>query len=323
MDLSIIVPFCNEYPQVEFTAQSILNELRGSGIAFELMMIDNWCDQAAKQTEDCRICGTSHKRVRDKSGGNIQGLSNRNAEMTYLHYSEKLSHWNAKNMGVRNSTGRVLWFCDAHCVVVPGSLQTMFHYYQDNYVTLNGTLHFPIAYMLDDPGRSLIYKLTGSLEKREFHYAFTPFRKLSPPYKVPCMSTCGMMMSREIYDSLGGWPEELGIYGGGENFVNFTLATLGRDVNIMPGPPLWHYAEKRGYHWYFDDYLRNRMIATYMFGGVEVLDTFVHHSKGGEEAKRAIVLDVLSKQNLRDHRKHIAEQQKIAIVEWWKARGGP
>lgn len=306
MDLSVIVPFVNEHPQVLFTAQSILNELRESNIKFELIMIDNWCAEVEKQG-----------RARDSGSGKIEGLSKTNAEMTYLHYDKKLSHWQSKNMGVRHSSGSVLWFCDSHCIVSPSALRTMFDYYLFNYNELHGTLHLPLSYMLEQPGRELIYKLSGDVEKREFHYSFTRYRPSSRHYRVPCMSTCGMMMSREIYEMLGGWPEELGIYGGGENFINFTMASMGLNVNIMPGKPLWHYAEKRGYHWNFDDYLRNRMIATFMFGGYEMLKTYVKFSKGNELQKQRILESVITKESIQAHKEKITAHQTVDVVEWW------
>jgi hypothetical protein len=181
-------------------------------------------------------------------------------------------------------------------------------------MSINGTLHMPINYMLEQPGKELIYKLLYNKEEGIAHYSFRRMinREI---HKVPCMSTCGMMVSREIIQqSLGMWPWELGIYGGGENFINFTLAVLGYDVNIWPHHPIHHYAYKRGYSWNYDDWLRNRMIAIYLAGGEAWLKRFSDASKGRPEVKEGMRLDVISK--TKDHRDKIKAQQKYSLEEW-------
>lgn len=289
-----------------FTVQSILNEFRSGGVDFELICIDNFSEKEM----------TAQGRKRDKSSEYMQSIAKLNPEMKVISYDKKLSHWQAKNAGVRESTGRFLWFCDAHCVVYPRTGLDLFVTYKNRCDELHGTLHLPLSYMLDAPGRELIYKLAGDIEKGEFHYSFTRYRPSEDIYKVPCMSTCGMMMKRSIYDDLGGWPEELGIYGGGENFINFVLATLGYTVNIYPSKPLYHYAEKRGYHWNFDDHLRNKMIAMYMVGGYDLLKLFTQYAKGNPMQKQRILESVISKESVLDQRKMLKAKQVIDIKEW-------
>ena len=168
---------------------------------------------------------------------------------------------------------------------------------------------------------SLMYKLVVNLEAGNLEYSFTPYRSKGEIMPVPCMSTCGMMISRALYNELGGWPEELGIYSGGEHFMNFTLAVLGKTVNIYPTEPLFHHGEKRGYHWYHDDYVRNRTIASYMFGGKALAARFIEHRKGNRQALRRILEDVFKKCSA--HRELIKGKQTISIYDWvkqWHAR---
>jgi glycosyltransferase involved in cell wall biosynthesis len=305
-ELSVIVPFVNEYPQVVFTLQSIAQELRDR-VDFEVIAVDNGCAQADAQ---------GYKR--DQSGDVVAAGAGVNAWLKYLKYDAKLSHWQCKNHAVQNSSGRFLWFCDAHCVVGRDSLYNMFCWYRDNYELANGTMHLPVTYKILD-SRSLIYKLVDNLDRGEMHYAFTPLGNRDAPFRVPCMSTCGMLMSREIYDELGGWPRELGIYGGGENFINFTLAVLGRNINIYPAAPLFHHGEKREYHYTYDDYTRNRTIATYIFGGEDLAARYIEHRKGNAGVNKRILEDVLDK--CWSHRDMIKNKQQLTIGEWalqWK-----
>lgn len=301
-ELSVIVPFVNEYPQVIFTLQNIAQELRDR-VDFEIIAIDNYCDQVSGQGY-----------ARDGSGAAVEAGAGVNPWLKYLKFDAKLSHWQCKNAGVKSTTSEFLWFCDAHCTLGRDALYNMFTWYREHHEELSGTVHLPLTYKIME-SRRLIYKLVNNVEAGgEVHYSFTPLRRDDGPFRMPCMSTCGMMMSRKIFDELGGWPTELGIYGGGENFINFTLAVLGKTVNIFPGPPLFHHGEKRGYHWIGDDYTRNRTIATYIFGGEALAQRFTERRKGSPDVNRGILEDVLA--TCKDHREFIKAKQKLTIEEW-------
>ena len=211
MDLSVIIPFCNEHPQATFTIRSIAEELKNRDISFEIIAVNNHC----KQNEE--------KGHTDDGGANsIQACEKLNDWLVYLDYKDKLSHWNAKRVGVEHSKGRVLYFVDAHVIVSRDSIYNMFKYYDSHHDDLNGSLHMPLTYKVLE-SRKLIYKFV--LEGGHFyHYSFTGFSPKHYPmdrvFEVPCMSCCGIMISKELYDLTGGWPKELGVYGGGEHFMN-------------------------------------------------------------------------------------------------------
>jgi glycosyltransferase involved in cell wall biosynthesis len=303
-ELSVIIPFCNEYPQVLFTVRNIAEELRGR-VDFEIITVNNFCEEVKAQG-----------REEDKGHEALAATEKGNPWLKVLRYEEKLSHWQAKNLGVQASIGRVLWFCDAHCMVSRGGLYSMLCHYRGNYGSLHGTLHLPLTYKIMEWHR-LIYKLVNNLDRGEVHYSFTGDRywgESAPPYQVPCMSTCGMMIAREIYDALGGWPAEMGIYGGGENFINFTLAVLGYNVWIWPHGTLFHHGEKRGYSYNYDDYTRNRTIATYLFGGQDLAARFINHRKGRPESLQGILEGVLVA--CKGHRERIKARQVVTIERW-------
>lgn len=303
VELSVIIPFCNEFPQVLFTVQSVAQELRDR-VDFEIIAVNNFCDEVAAQG-----------KKEDPGAEALKATMRQNPWLKVINYREKLSHWQAKNLGVKNSTGRFLWFCDAHCVVSRDSLYKVLETYRRHWGVLDGTLHLPLTYKITEAKR-MIYKLVTELDHGYVHYSFTRYRDALAPYPVPCMSTCGMMMSRELYDALGGWPTELGIYGGGENFINFTLAVLGKTVHIMPGGPLFHHGAPREYSWNYTDFKRNQIIATYLFGGRELAELFTKHSKGNQEVLHGILKDLFMK--CADHREHIKRQQKLGIRDWVK-----
>jgi len=301
-ELSIIIPFCNEYPQVAFTIQSLWCDLRDR-VDFEIIAIDNFHESLLKEG-----------RVKDKGGEYLLSLQDRHPWLKVIKYEEKLSHWNAKRVGVEHCTGDFLFFIDAHCILSRDILYNMFQFYKNEFENLNGTLHLPISYMLEQPGLELIYKLIVDLDRGLCHYSFSRFRKSDAPYKVPCMSTCGMMITRSLYNYVGGWPKELGIYGGGENFINFTLAVLGKSVNIFPSLPLFHYAEKRGYSWNHHDWVRNRCIAAYLHGGEEFAFKFINNVRGYYEVLKAIYENVLS--TCKEHRNLIKSRITVDLPDW-------
>lgn len=346
MKLSVIMPFVCEYPQVLFTLQSLYNELRGlwergSGHTFEVVVINNWCPEAAAQTAVQRGDGFKLDRAaldallwtrggdnpdadtldilqRTKGGHKMHALANLHPWLKYVEYTDKLSHWQAKNAGVAASTGDVLFFTDAHCMIEPDTLVRMFIDYVAHLSTSSGahrTYHMPIIYMMDNATRKLIYKPVGDSTRGEYHYSFTRFRDEPVCYPVAAMSTCGMMMSRALFDKLGGWPTELGIYGGGENFINYSMAVMGHPKMIVPYAAIWHYAEARGYAWNYDDYVRNRMIATFCFGGAETLNLFTQHAKGNPKRLAEIAEDVIDK--CADHAQWIRDRSVYTIQDWW------
>ncbi len=301
--LSVIIPFCNEHPQVLFTIQNIAQELRDR-TDFEIIAVNNYCDDVAKQG-----------RIEDDAGNAIKSSVPGNKWLKYLTYTDKLSHWQSKNLAVKNSTGDILVFIDAHCIVARDALYKMFDYYSQHHEELNGTIHLPLTYKILE-SRKLIYKLQTDIDKGIVHYTFTSYRDSDTPYEVPCMSSCGSMMTRKLYDQINGWPTELGIYGGGENYLNFVLAILGKKKWIMPGGALHHHGDKRGYNWNATDFIRNRTIATYMYGDCELARKYIDNSKGDKQTLDNIYNEVITK--CQPHRNIIKKQQVINIEDWLK-----
>jgi glycosyltransferase involved in cell wall biosynthesis len=306
MDLSIIVPFVNEFPMIAFTLQSINQSLMGKGIEYEVIAIDNYCAEVKQQN-----------RERDKSTDVVKSGAKHNDWLTYLAYDKKLSHWQAKNHGVRNSKGKVIWFCDGHCIA-PYDLFKAYDYHVHH--NFENSTHLPLTYKIMDSKR-LVYKSVWTPHTSELHYTLSSHKPIGSPYEVPAMSTCGMMISRELYDRFGGWPSEFGIYGGGENFINYAFAVMGVKKMIYPSKSaLHHHGEKRGYHWNYDDYLRNRFIAAYVYGGSDFADRVEKGSKGKPPVKREIMQNV--KRTCYNHRQLIKSQQVMSIEEWIKSWQG-
>jgi glycosyltransferase involved in cell wall biosynthesis len=307
-ELSVIIPYVNEYPQILFTIQSIAADLRDR-VDFEIVTVNNYCDQLVAQLK-----AQKRPHEEDKSSLAIKATAQKqNPWLIHAEYTDKLSHWNAKRVGVACSSGKYLFFVDSHVALARDSLYGMLQYYKQHDV--NGSMHLPLTYKILE-SRKLIYKLiTENFDNAVLDYSFTKYREEEEPYEVPCMSCCGVLISRKVYEAMGGWSPELGIYGGGENFFNFTLSVLGMKKWIYTKGVCFHHGEKRAYHYLYDDYVRNKLIANYIYGGREyALKSINGGLKGRPEVLQSIYKNVELK--CRKHREHVKKQQKVRIEDW-------
>jgi glycosyltransferase involved in cell wall biosynthesis len=331
-NVSVIIPYCGEMPQILFTVRSIAEMLKPLA-PFQIICVDNWCKEVEEgpparvpdKGHDCRRDPTDKRASYGIYGDTPPGLSLTWADshiksmarkhdwLKYVRYDDKLSHWNAKNAGVAVSTGEVLWFVDAHVVPGHGVAAGVKHYlrYHEN---MRGTMHFPWTYHILESQR-LIYKMVYNHKNAVYHYSTLNFdSKVRSPFTVPAMTTCGCLMSRAIYDDVGGWPEALGIYGGGENFLNFTLSTMAYSKWIYPGGTIHHHGAERGYNWNYDDYHTNRAIALYFHAGSEIAARYLDglgNPKVRRMTHRRMVGDVSLK-----HLDMIQTKQTVNFLDW-------
>lgn len=273
IECSVVIPFCNEVPQVLFTIQSLIEELDGF-CKYEIIVIDNLSDNSMACVSGERKFPIRQRNffMNPNTGHTIGTYFFRKGIVKYFTYDEKQSHWQAKNVGIRESSGKFVMFLDAHCVMKRDSVRKMIQFLRNPPEERIGGVHAYINYMLDS--HSLEYKV----QKKTFGYQFCSAqidpvtkRRRTKPYKVCVMSTCGMMCPRSTLDELGGWNREFGIYGGGESYMNWKQSTCGYHHWIHPEAECWHWAEKRGYSWNHTDFVRNSFIAAYCIGGEKFL----------------------------------------------------
>lgn len=299
--LSIIVAYVNEWPQVAFTLRSIAEDLLGRA-DFEIIAVDNYGEEVANQGFEA-----------DRGSEMVRSMAEQHDWLKYISYSDKLSHWNAKRVGIEAAQGDVYAFIDAHCIVGRDALYGAYRYYRNCWEALDGTLHLPLTYHILE-GRRLKYCLQYSPEKYEVHYQFATYADRGL-VEVPCMSTCGMLIHKDLYELTGGWPELLGTYGGGEHFINFVLSILGKHKYIYPAASaLYHHGEKRGYKSTMFDYVKNRAIATFLFGGHKWLDGYLRKSGIGGRGYTALLSQIIN--CCQKQREHIEQHQQMSIEEW-------
>lgn len=317
-ELSIIVPFCNEYPQIVFTLRAVAEQFLGR-VDFEILAVNNYHHSLdAEGFEE------------DKSASACKNGAVGLPWLRVLDGPDVLSHWQAKNLAVGQATGEFLLFLDAHVVPSRDALWTQFEYFRAHHRGLDGSMHLPLAYQILE-WRKLIYRHVVDLDLGQLSYTFDDFRESEAPYRIATMSTCGMLVHREVFDLLGGWPKELGSYSGGEHFWNYSMAALGKKVWIWPHGTLYHHGERRGFPVYGLDMVRNQCIGIYVAAGRTMAERFMANVRipafpkpiaPTQEMRRSILEDVL--ESCFDHRQLIESRQKISLVDWlaqWNAKG--
>jgi hypothetical protein len=253
-DLAVIIPFALEWPQIVFTIRAAHEDL--VGIDHKIIVVDNFCYELEQQ-----------EKVRDRASTQLEDLAKRYDWLNYLTYQEKLSHWCCKNLAIANTNADIFLFLDGHVVPKQRSLRDAFTFYRRNHEGLDGTLHLPLTYHILEE-HQLIYSLVYKPEEGICHYTFCGKPETNQEvFEVPCMSSCGMFMTRNLYNLMGQWHSSMTAYGGGENDMNFTLATIGKKHWIYNPGCLHHHGDKREYSWNWLGYNYNRALATYKFGG--------------------------------------------------------
>jgi glycosyltransferase involved in cell wall biosynthesis len=317
-ECSVIIPFCNEMPQVVFTIQSVIEELDGF-CKYEILAIDNMSDDTVTCTAGDRTYPLRSRSFFSNHKGTISTWFFRKKIIKYLKYDGKQGHWNAKNYGIENSSGKYIMFLDAHCIMKRDSIRKMIQFLRETEEPVGG-VHPYICYMLDS------HRLEYKVQAKFFGYQFCSAQPgKTEPYKVCVMSTCGMMSPRSVFDELGAWNSELGIYGGGESYINWKQSTCGYPHYIHPEAVCWHYADKRGYSWNHTDYVRNSFIAAYCVGGEKWLNQQVslRKKKDKHEVIDRLRDDVIAK--CKPEREFIKSRQTVTFddyIDYWEKNPG-
>ncbi len=303
--LSIIIPFVLESPQAQFTVRALSEQLDASLFDWEIIAVNNYCKEVQAQQASQKL------PVEDDQGGNhLKSMSKNLNWLEYYKYKKKLSHWQCKNLAIEKAKYDTLFFLDSHCLLSVAVLERMYYAFSEREQETD-SYHLPITYHILEE-KELIYKLVADVSKSVCGYSFTSnYVKKYNIREVPCMSTCGMMIEKSTLDKIGNWPRELGIYSGGEQFLNFTMAVCGFKKYIFSYGKLHHHGAKRKYHWNFDDFHRNNSISAYLFGGEKWALNQHRHSKA---AHCKFMSEIFKKCG--EQRALIKNLQIIDIAEW-------
>lgn len=252
----MVIASRNEFKNLLWTLQSVQNELEG--IDHEVIVVLNKCDPS----EARRLS----KFWPAKTG-----------QLQIVVYDEKPSCWQARNAGAAQASGEYLLCLDSHVMAKPGAFVGALAYHR----SFMGILHFGVNYWLEHPARTL-YQYKWRPDK---FWGDWSRRKPEPPDHRVLMSSFGAaMVDRAAFEDTGRFHPALGIYGGGEPYIDLKLQMFGYEARCNPAFQVHHLTEKRGYSWNSADLHRNFMIAAWAIGGGFALeplyDNYVRGCKG-------------------------------------------
>ena len=320
-NLSVIIPYAQEYPQIEFTIRAVHENLYN--IDHEIVVVDNLCDTLKNQLIQKNITiddGHDHICNDKQKNSRIYTYSRTSCRkwLRYLKYDKELSHWQCKNFAIQNSDSKFILFIDAHCIPSNGSLYNMFSFYNNTFQKSNASIHLPLTYHILDE-QKLIYKFIYDKSQGKCEYSFTnlPVGKTNSVFEIKCMSSCGMLCARDLFNKIGLFPTT-GIYSGGEHFLNFCMAILGYKKYIynIGSAALHHHGYKRDYNYTYDTYQYNRAVANYMFGGEEWLSLYINNLKVIDTYKSNLYDKIITNDSNCRQRQIIKSQQIISLEDW-------
>jgi glycosyltransferase involved in cell wall biosynthesis len=260
--VSVIIPSRNEHKNLLWTLQAAMADLEG--IDFELIPVLNMCDPAEREALE-------KYWPFQKGRGKV------------VVYDEKPSCWQARNAGADAATGRYLLFLDSHVIPKAGSFRGLIDFHDG----WKGVAHCALNYWLEPEERAL-YGYSWQPDK--FWGNWTRHKPEFPDYRVPLSGTSSSLIDREVFIEVGGFHPGLGIYGGGETYIDLLVQRFGYSVRMHPRFRLWHLTEKRGYAWNNEDFRHNFMLAAMVLGGEKWLDRVAEHhikcNKGVEKYDR-------------------------------------
>jgi glycosyltransferase involved in cell wall biosynthesis len=243
--VSVIIPSRNELQNLLWTLQAAAADLEG--LDFELIPVLNKC-----HPDDFGKVAKYWPFQKGRCGQVIE-------------YNEKASCWQARNAGAKVATGDYYLFLDSHVIPSPGSFKRLVAFHDG----WKGVAHCGLQYWLE-PCEKTCWGYEWRPEK--FWGNWTHKLPKPPTFDVPLSGTSSSLIDADLFWQIGGWHEKLGIYGGGEPYLDLLVQRYGHHVRMPPDCRLWHLTENRGYSWNSEDLHYNFLLTALVVGGLDYLD---------------------------------------------------
>lgn len=262
MDLTIVIPHRGLDLGLWATVHSCDEDLARTGLTYNYVIITNGQEVS-----------TEGKRV-------IEFIEKSGHLAKHIHSDEPMSPPNARQAGVEASDGDLLFFFDNHCLVSSRYFERAVMDMRRGDIDL---LHSATTFYT---GEGIHYHYRLTLEYNFWGGASpTPPPDPVKPYQIAMSGHGGFVVSRRVWDELGGYgPQDLLVgYGGEEPLFDLKAWRYGKKNWLDPKLIHYHYTGERGYkRHYTDEYYTNMLAVANVIGGeawmYKVFDSFLNKS---------------------------------------------
>lgn len=242
--VSVIIPARNEFPQIVFTVQSIINDLESflEPSEFEIIIVSN--------------CPSDEVYPRRALGGTTDYLMPRGMywnRMLKVVYDPIAGNHSARNKGVEVARGEYVFFSDAHMSYKRGFFQEMIKAIDATGGIAHGTIGWLGAYPV---GSSMGYQYTMKLGE-EIKGTWNNRKLVDDYFYISLQGHCCLGVKRKQFIEFDGYPAYHRCYGGGEFYLDMKWWLFGSTVCVVPKAIGYHLCAPRGYSYNHDDYLHN------------------------------------------------------------------
>lgn len=213
MDISIIIPSCNEGPWLAWTLFYIeQNPPTGD---FEVIVIDDGSDDGSIYVAN-QLLGSKIPLIIVKGSG--------------------LGAGGARNLGVERSTGENLIFLDAHTMVHPGALDALREPLLDVLVGMTGPVIAPIGYKNGTTGAG------GTIKDGTFNLQWhpAPADHQTQPYAVLVAPVGAVALRTEVFNQVRGFDKGMSRWGGLDVDMSMLVWLMGYSVMVAPTARIGH-----------------------------------------------------------------------------------
>ena len=317
---SVISPHINDYPHLWFCTHANLEHIRHDYKPgeFEFIVVDNGSrDEVLRLVR--RLMGTRNRLGKEQP---IPGLPKKYPRK-FIEIPHQLHSKPAMNIAAYLAEGEYLAFFDSHAFGDRDFFKTAADFLDDNPNV--AVLHSPISWSgwhTSPNVRGHQYKL--KLEDR-FWGAWRAHRKSENPYPIGASGNTGMVIRRDAYYHMKGFPSMLRQYGGGEPYIDILTWMFGYEVYVHPQMHCYHFAlaRSRDYARSWMTFFRNVCLSAYICGGEKYSKPLLNNALE-DHPDRKIKYIMLYNEALkfgRLRRKFVKENAKYTldeVQELWK-----
>jgi len=313
-DVSICIPYAEDWPHLYFTLTGIVNALVWSKLSHEIIVVINNKKDPAILTQAKKSILEARDFVRYHN----------------LRYIEKdyASNAQAANEAAANATGKHLCFTDSHVSVFPNIFTECIKVLEQHEdagmvhspITWNAIPHHPVTFDFIPGGRCYQYRYRTWKKGSDDWYLYAHFHgtynhSMQSPNPYP-IAGCGhgfFMMRHDVWKKVGGYHTKQKAYGGREPYLTFKCWLFGYRNFTVPTTNHTHYNGRRLYHWNMDMWYENCMQQAYSVGGDEWLDRIYDRFKNKKGVKPHVIkkLREAAVESSKEARKFVLDNQKI------------